>query len=79
MISWIKKLITKKMVKRTVGSVTRSALLVLAGWLAGTNAPPEITDELYKAIPRIAEHAGELAVVLYGAMQGWSLVQKAKD
>lgn len=78
MFSWIKKFISKKVIKKLVGSISRTALAAIAGFLAAKGFPPEVVDTLTDAAPQVEGFAAELAVALYVIIQSWSFTEKVE-
>lgn len=76
MFNWFLRLISVPVVKKLAGSLTRTALASLAGFLAASGVPQELVDPLNQSIPIAQEVAIAAAVALYSLVQIWSIKQK---
>jgi len=72
-MGWLKKLLTKKVIKKTTGSVVRTVLVFLAGFLAAKGAPAELVEELKN--PQTQEFW--TGIITFAVVQLWSLAEKA--
>lgn len=72
-MNWVKEQLMKLFAPKYVGSVVRTALGVLSGWLLAHGADPEQTRMFVEAGTAVGS-----AAILYVLTQVWSLAEKAK-
>lgn len=77
MLNWLLRFFSVPVIKKVVGSVVRTTLAALAGFLAAKGVPQELVGPIQDAIPAAQELVVGIAVAVYSLVQIWSIREKA--
>ncbi len=77
-MNWLKSKILKLIAPKYIGSLTRTLIAALGGFLATTQLPPELVAKVLAFLTDITPDiiAGLSGYILYALAQGWSFLDK---